>query len=288
VIPKEDAQAGCEPPSASERGARASLAPQIVPEPAELEPERGFIRVVARFGLVVAVAACGALVLVQLDSIRSGTSKPATEALVASPSETSHLAASAHAAIASLEPADRIDDPQGSRPNAQSETGLASEPGLAVASAPVGADRPDAALRESWGGKGLVRAEPPTGAEPARSVTAPRSDLRPESPGGSTASSVPNRRALSAEDIEALLKRGQAFISQGDISAARAVLERAADAGDARAALALGATYDPNELKSMGVFGLKPDVARAQAWYAKAVEYGSSEAPRKITLLPKP
>jgi TPR repeat protein len=74
---------------------------------------------------------------------------------------------------------------------------------------------------------------------------------------------------------------------QGDISAARAALKRAAETGDARAALALGATYDPNELKEMGAIGIKSDVAQALAWYMKAAEYGSAEAPKRIALLPQ-
>ena len=51
-----------------------------------------------------------------------------------------------------------------------------------------------------------------------------------------------------------LLKGGKDLIASGDISAARLMLKRAADANDAEAALALAATYDPfvlRELRSM-------------------------------------
>src|SRR5262249_33208408 len=42
-----------------------------------------------------------------------------------------------------------------------------------------------------------------------------------------------------------LVNRGEELIAQGDIAAARLLLQRAAEARDARAAFALAATYDP-------------------------------------------
>jgi hypothetical protein len=38
-------------------------------------------------------------------------------------------------------------------------------------------------------------------------------------------------------------------------------------------------------LKELGVYGAAPDVAMAQAWYEKAGEFGSREAPRRLELL---
>ena len=76
-----------------------------------------------------------------------------------------------------------------------------------------------------------------------------------------------------ARRSHALLKRGEELISQGDIAAARLMLTRAAEAGDARSALALGATYDPAVLGKLGVLGVAADVAQARAWYGKAAEF---------------
>ena len=73
--------------------------------------------------------------------------------------------------------------------------------------------------------------------------------------------------------------------SAGDIAAARLMLRRAAEAHNARAALALAATYDPLVLKKIGAFGVSPDIATARRWYEKAQEYGSAEAPRRLELL---
>jgi hypothetical protein len=95
----------------------------------------------------------------------------------------------------------------------------------------------------------------------------------------------PAQQALGSEEIEQLTHRAEAFLAQGDITAARLLLERAAEAHDARAALTLGSTYDPNVLRSMGVVGIRPDTAQAHAWYERALEFGSGEAHKRLTAL---
>jgi hypothetical protein len=95
----------------------------------------------------------------------------------------------------------------------------------------------------------------------------------------------PVQQALSSDEIEQLTHRAEAFLAQGDITAARLLLERAAEAHDPRAALTLGSTYDPNVLRSMGVVGIRPDTAQAHAWYERALEFGSGEAHKRLTAL---
>jgi TPR repeat protein len=63
------------------------------------------------------------------------------------------------------------------------------------------------------------------------------------------------------------------------------VLRRAANAGDARAAMTLAGTYDPVILEKLGVHGFVPDVAMARAWYEKAKKFGSAEAPQRLERL---
>ena len=92
-------------------------------------------------------------------------------------------------------------------------------------------------------------------------------------------------RQLDLEELTAMLKRGQELFETGDLASARLLLRRAAETGDARAALILAATYDPNVLRELGVYGATPDVAMAQTWYEKAREFGSREAPRRLELL---
>jgi TPR repeat protein len=86
----------------------------------------------------------------------------------------------------------------------------------------------------------------------------------------------------NSEEVATLIKRGQQLAAAGDVAAARLILMRAADAHNAGAALALGATYDPNVLETLGIHGIVPDIAAARGWYKKAKEYGSAEASRRI------
>jgi TPR repeat protein len=58
---------------------------------------------------------------------------------------------------------------------------------------------------------------------------------------------------LDPEQIAGLLKRGGELIAAGDVSLARLVLKRAAEAGNASAALELGATYGPFVIRELTV-----------------------------------
>ena len=90
---------------------------------------------------------------------------------------------------------------------------------------------------------------------------------------------------LDPNEIASSLRRADALIASGDLAAARLVLRRAANAGDARAAMTLAGTYDPAILEKLGVHGFVPDVAMARAWYEKAKKFGSAEAPQRLELL---
>ena len=82
-----------------------------------------------------------------------------------------------------------------------------------------------------------------------------------------------------------LVKRGQDFLQNGDLASARLILRRAAEAGSANAALALGATFDPLVIQRLGVIGIEPDTARARQWYQRAAELGSATASQQLTKL---
>ena len=90
---------------------------------------------------------------------------------------------------------------------------------------------------------------------------------------------------LSQGEIGKLFKRGEEYMGQGRISAARPLFQRAAEACDMKAAFALGATYDPIMLKKLGATLFDPDVAAARAWYGQARGLGLSEASRELELL---
>ena len=93
------------------------------------------------------------------------------------------------------------------------------------------------------------------------------------------------QRKLDQDEIAVLLKRGKDLIANGDLAAARLVLQRAAEANDAEAVLALGATYDPFVLRALKVYGFKADPVMARVWYEKARELGSAAAPRRLEML---
>jgi hypothetical protein len=90
---------------------------------------------------------------------------------------------------------------------------------------------------------------------------------------------------LDPGEVERLVKRGESYLAQGDIAAARLVLRRAAEARDPRAALSLAATFDPAVLRQLHVVGFPPDPAQARAWYEMAAGYGSAEAVRRLAVL---
>ena len=90
---------------------------------------------------------------------------------------------------------------------------------------------------------------------------------------------------LDPNEIASSLRRGDALIASGDLAAARLVLRRAADAGDARAAMTLAETYDPAILEKLGVHGVVPDLAMARVWYEKAKQFGATEATQRLELL---
>jgi hypothetical protein len=87
---------------------------------------------------------------------------------------------------------------------------------------------------------------------------------------------------LDSEEIAILVKRGNDFLADGDIAAARLLLRRAAEAGSAEGALALGTTFDPIALKRLGAIGAIADLAQARQWYQCAAELGSSAASQQL------
>jgi hypothetical protein len=92
-------------------------------------------------------------------------------------------------------------------------------------------------------------------------------------------------RTLDAEEIRLLMKQGEQFANVGDLATARILFQRAAEAGDATAATALAATYDPTVHVKLDVVGIRADLEKARFWYQKAVSLGSSDAKRRLDLL---
>jgi hypothetical protein len=108
--------------------------------------------------------------------------------------------------------------------------------------------------------------------------------LAPE-PAPDQAAAGPAMRALDAETVNLLLQQGEQLVAAGDLVSARQVYRRAAEAGNAAAALALGATFDPAVLAKIGMPGMGADIEKARSWYEKAREFGSADAPHRLETL---
>jgi hypothetical protein len=120
-------------------------------------------------------------------------------------------------------------------------------------------------------------------ATPRETVPAPA----PTAAAAGAASAATAARTLGADEIALLIEQGKKYIAVGDVVAARTIFQRAAEAGDATAALALAATYDPIFLAKLGVMGMGADVEKARAWYQMAESYGSAEASQRLLVLNK-
>jgi len=86
----------------------------------------------------------------------------------------------------------------------------------------------------------------------------------------------------SEEKARDLRLQGEERLAVGDVSSARMFFKRAADGGDAQAAVSMGATYDPTLFAALKVHGMSPDREIARKWYQRAVDLGSKDAFERI------
>jgi hypothetical protein len=110
-----------------------------------------------------------------------------------------------------------------------------------------------------------------------RSATASRSD-RP--------ASMPTApEALGNLETARLVAQARVLLDQGNIIAARSVLERATESGSALALFLLAETYDRAMLSAWGIFDRRGNVTKARELYAKAVAGGVHEAKYRLSTL---
>ena len=125
----------------------------------------------------------------------------------------------------------------------------------------------------------------PTSTQPQAAVPPSLATASPPAPADQLLTT--DRRDLDSETIRLLMERGKQLIYFGDVVSARLVFQRAAEAGDAAAAEAMGSTYDPIILAKFRISGLTADVDKARSWYEKAKLLGSTEAQSRLKLLAK-
>ncbi|MGL3111134.1 hypothetical protein [Bradyrhizobium sp. BR 1432] len=92
--------------------------------------------------------------------------------------------------------------------------------------------------------------------------------------------------AANQNDADArLIPRARALLDQGNIGAARIVLELAAEKDIAQASFMLAETYDPAVLAAWGTYGTRGEAAKARELYARAYRGGIREAKERLDAL---
>ena len=91
--------------------------------------------------------------------------------------------------------------------------------------------------------------------------------------------------AMPIDEGRRLCAEGLVAFAKGDIATARAFFVSAAEAGDARALVALGDTFDPTTLTRLGVVGLRGDGAKSRDYYARALAAGATGARERLAAL---
>ena len=92
------------------------------------------------------------------------------------------------------------------------------------------------------------------------------------------------RATLSTAVMQLLVQRGGQMASIGDISGARLLFARAAEAGNGAAAFELGRLFDPAVLEGMGA-RMPADPSRAADWYRRAAVLGEPRATELLAQL---
>jgi hypothetical protein len=125
--------------------------------------------------------------------------------------------------------------------------------------------------------EGLARG--PKGARLALEGTASNQTTKVrQAAGAAAAEQLVIAEANGSPEATRLLERANALLGQGNIGAARAVLERAAETGSAQAIFTLAETYDPLVLSKWRTYGTRGDATKARELYAKAYDGGIKAA----------
>jgi hypothetical protein len=266
---------------------RLAMAPERVPEPAVLPPTVPTVAAVGRLmgGVLMAAAAAG--VTGYFWGFRLSIEPPE----VAPVSGQANVRTAPSTGAANL----TASNPDSGRPSGSSTKSPQFVPASNQTNALPAPARPAANLKAPNSGpeprSQLASATGPApvdargAANDLTSVDAARRPMpsaRPISPSASR----PPASADDASEIAAKMKIGTELMASGDITAARMMFERAAEAGEAAAAFALAETYDPVVLRRLRLRGgIAPDVALARRWYEKARDLGSITAPERIVRL---
>jgi hypothetical protein len=272
-----------------------ALDPELVPEP----PPGGanFWPTMLRMGIVCAVAAFVAAAMVLLFDPKQNTHKLAQADATppaASGSQAFHSrdtarvvpALTAERSVASTALAQETPPTPSTQLSPPGQVADTDPPPQAIA--PIPAQNPS--LGDLAAAPSLAMNKPPTQLAESDSLSsnAPQqaASIAEPQPTGAKQPFPKQPAALDDNEISAFVNRGNNLLKEGDFAAARVLFERAANAGSAEAALALGSTYDPLAIKRLGAIAVKPDMESARKWYQIAVDRGSAAATLQLANLP--
>jgi polysaccharide biosynthesis/export protein ExoF len=120
----------------------------------------------------------------------------------------------------------------------------------------------------------------PAGDMQATGSTAPSKQPATMAPRPATA------QTTADPEVVRLVARASLLLEQGNIGAARSMLDRAVELGSAQALFVLAETYDPRVLSGRQTFGIQSDSAKARELYAKALAGGIRDAQKRLDTLP--
>ncbi len=278
---------------------RLSLEPEIVPPPPILLEERpSAVRIALRLCAVTAVAALVAWVVVSYSRLRLRAHEMARTAVtdVASVMPNAVKLVHVHAATPAPDAAPAggpaavrafaAEEKASAQAPPSTETPPPQQPDVSVAvKTPAPADAWPAPPQQPTQSVAVQTAAPAGGWPPAPQQPGESVAVQGPAPPPAPAAADTGKPAIDADEIAVLVTRGKAFLNDGDVVSARLLLRRAADAGNAEAALALGASYDPLVIKQTGAVGVQADPEQARQWYQKAAELGSTAASRQLANL---
>ena len=149
---------------------------------------------------------------------------------------------------------------------------------LASELATVRRDFETTAALSSTAGRKVAEAKAELKQEPDRTAS-----LQGRAPAAGAPVAAPPARKFDPDELATLMNRAKILVAAGDISPARLLLERAAEAQEPTAALMLARTYDPDVLRTENVRNIIPDPALARIWYQRAAQLGSADAQRRLS-----
>jgi hypothetical protein len=223
-------------------------------------------------GAVAVIAAAGAAALFSSDATRAiiVNAKASLAATLNQPRGAAPQAAALKTRLAnSVEVATLGVQPTAIAPSQPQATATGGQVPAAVAAGPSRADI-SAAMKSARQIQADIRQ--PT---PAPVVVAPAVVAAPPAP-------APHIEKIDPDTLAGMMSRAKSLMAIGDITSARLLLQRAAEAQNADAAFMLGQTYDPAVLGSQDIRSITPDPAIARNWYQKAAQLGSADAQQRL------